>query len=232
MKQLSLLTVISIGTILLTSCASNETSESNKVMQSEIFQTYDVSYDATDEELDVYASFRFGGENGTTLKLVDKSKFFYNDIEISSHKSSWFGTSYKYEKAGSLIVEHNFKYINNDGEVYENKIPILKAEPAIENNTLSKSKGGVISWSGMPTTGKDNLEIILKDSIHIARFTTENIGANSIRVKPEELSNISVGSGSIYIERFINSSLQKATQIGGKISSKYESKKLKIKIIE
>jgi len=232
MKKINPLIAIIISALILISCASNETSESNKVVQSEIYQQYSVSYSSSNNELDVYASFRFGGENGTTLQLVEKSKIVYNDNNLKSHTSGWFGTSYKYNIKTDYKVEHKFKYINNDGEVLENSIQLLKVEPILKSIKISKSSGCVIEWEGQLTTGKDDLEIKIADSSQTLTFIPEMVGASSLTIKPNQISNLKIGNGNIYAERKVISSLEKPTLKGGKISSTYYSKKIKIEIVE
>ncbi len=105
--KLTLMPII-LFCLLLTSCKSNETSDSNKVAQSEIYQSYFVEYDASQNEFEATASFRFGGENGTTLRLVDKSNVLYNNNTMSAQTSAWTGTSYIYKKNGAVGVEHTF----------------------------------------------------------------------------------------------------------------------------
>lgn len=232
MKRTLLPISILVIAIILFSCASNETSESNKVLQSEIFQSYSITYSSSNNDLDVFAGYRFGGENGTTLKLVEKSMVFYNDIELKSHTSGWFGTSYSYKKQTTYSPQHRLKYINNDGEVFENSIELFKAEPILKDNKITKSQGCIIEWDGQATSGKDNLQISIADSNQTLLFKPEMVGANSLTIKPEQIKQLKVGVGNISIERQIFSSLQKPTLKGGKISSTYHSKTIKINIVE
>ncbi len=140
MKRVNLFGSIIILGVILTSCASNETSDSNKVVQSEIYQSYFVDYDASQNEFEATASFRFGGQNGTTLRLVDKSNVVYNNMPMSAKTSAWTGTSYQYSKNGAVGSEHSFLYVNNDNESFKNTVPLLMAEPILKNTSISKSK--------------------------------------------------------------------------------------------
>ena len=218
--------IMAIG-LFLTSCASNETSDSNKVAQSEIYQSYSVDYDASNSELEVTAGFRFGGQNGTTLRLVDKSKVKYNNMELSPKTTLLAGTSYIYSHNGPMVSEHKFEYTNNDNETFVNVVPLLKADPILNEPTISKSKNLVISWSGVPLTSKDLIELAIQDSMQTYYFSPKIIGATSITVTPDELSKLKIGKGEIYMRRTISLSLQKGKPIGGFIESEYQSIKLK-----
>jgi hypothetical protein len=232
MKKLQLVVISLLTSVLVLSCASNETSDSNKVAQSEIYQSYFVNYDASDNELEVSAGFRFGGQNGTTLRLVEKSNITYNNLKMNASTSAWTGTSYIYKMNGFVGSEHKFVYTNNDDEVFENSIPLLKAEPALKNALISKSQGTVIYWTGMPLSNKDEIEVILQDSVQSYSFYPKFVGAASLSLSPNNLELLKLGSGQICIRRSVTLSLQKGKPIGGVIGSEYQSNKIKCEFVK
>lgn len=217
--------------VILASCASNETSDSNKVAQTEIYQSYFVDYDASKNELEATASFRFGGQNGTTLRLVDKSKVSYNEKPLSAKTSAWTGTSYQYQVNGDAVVEHTFIYVNNDKQTFKNSVPLLKAEPVLENGLVSKSKGAVVSWVGTPLSSLDNVEIVIQDSVQPHYYSPKLVGATSLTLKNGDLLPLKIGKGELYIVRRVNLSLQKTNPIGGAIGSEYVSKRVAVEIV-
>lgn len=229
-KTAQFIGMVSLG-IILASCASNETSDSNKVAQSEIYQSYFVDYDASKNELEATASFRFGGQNGTTLRLVDKSKVSYNEKPMSAKTSAWTGTSYQFEVNGEAMLENTFVYVNNDKQIFKNKVPLLKAEPVLENGLISKSKGAVVSWVGTPLSSLDNVEIVIQDSVQPHYFSPKLVGATSMTLKTVDLTPVKIGKGELYIVRRVNLSLQKTNPIGGVIGSEYVSKRVAIEIV-
>lgn len=232
MKTKLILMPIILLCLLLTSCKSNETSDSNKVAQSEIYQSYFVEYDASQNEFEATASFRFGGENGTTLRLVDKSNVSYNNNTMSAQTSAWTGTSYIYKKNGAVGVEHTFLYVNNDNESFKNMIPLMTAEPILKNTTISKSKGVVISWTGVPLSSKDEIEILLSDSTQTHYFSPKIVGATSLTLGSNDLLPVKVGNGELSIIRKVTLSLQNGKPIGGVIGSEYKSKRISVKIVQ
>jgi hypothetical protein len=230
MKKIVFYSSIIAISLILNSCASNETSDSNKVVQSEIYQSYSVDYDASNNELEVTAGFRFGGQNGTTLRLVDKSKVKYNNMELSPKTSPWTGTSYIYTHNGPMVSEHKFEYTNNDNETFVNVVPLLKADPILTESVISKSNNLVISWSGVPLTSKELIELAIQDSVQTYYFSPKIIGATSITVTPTELSKLKIGKGELFMRRTVSLSLQKGKPIGGFIESEYQSVRLKCDI--
>jgi len=223
------MSIVLLG-LLLVSCKSNETSDSDKVAQSEIYQSYFVEYDASQNEFEASASFRFGGENGTTLRLVDKSNIAYNNSPMNAQTSGWTGTSYVYKRNGTVGVEHTFLYVNNDKESFKNTIPLMLAEPILKNPAISKSKGVVISWTGMPLSSKDKIEILISDSSQTHYFSPEIIGATSLTLKSTDLLPVKTGNGELSIVRRVTLSLQNGKPIGGVIGSEYKSKRIPVEI--
>lgn len=231
MKNTILMITIFVVGFILNSCKSNETSDSNKVAQSEIYQSYFVEYDASQSEFEATASFRFGGENGTTLRLVDKSNVAYNNAPMSAQTSAWTGTSYSVKKNGAVGIEHTFLYVNNDQESFKNMIPLMQAEPVLKNTTISKSKGVVIYWTGVPLSSKDEIEILLSDSSQTHYFSPKMVGATSITLNSNELKPVKAGNGELSIVRRVTLSLQNGKSIGGVIGSEYKSKRIPIEIL-
>ncbi len=231
MKRISFFIGILSISFLISSCASNETSESDKVAQSEIYQSYFVDYDASNNELKATAGFRFGGQNGTTLRLVGKSNIVYNNIAMRASTSGWTGTSYEYKKNGTPAGEHFFIYVNNDGEAFKNSIPLLPAEPILKNTTISKSKETIITWSGMPLSSNDNIDIVIKDSVQSHYFSPKIVGATTLTLKNNNLAPVKSGNCELYIVRRVTLSLQKTNPIGGVIGSEYLSKRVAVEIV-
>lgn len=226
MKYNGLNLLLFFACFLMVSCASNETSDSDKVAQSEIYQSYFVEYDASTKEFEATAGFRFGGENGTTLRLVNKSVVRYEGQEMRIIQSPWTGTSYSYAKKGVLKAEHRFEYLNNEGETFVNSVPLLQAEPILVDAKIYKSKGVVVSWAGMPLSSKDQVELVLQDSNQSYSYYPKLLGTTSIKLSAAELAPLTTGSGQISIRRSVTLSLQKGKPIGGVIGSEYQSKAL------
>ncbi len=225
------LLLFSISLVLI-SCRSNETSDSDKVVQTEIYQSYSVVYDVATKTQSVSASFRFGGINGTSLRLVKDSKVSWNNEPMHDDKSIFTGTFYETKKAGELISDNTFLYIDNDGKTYKNTVPLLKADPYIEGNVISKQASNTISWYGLPSSAMDQVKIILKDSIKEYYFYPTIIGSNDIVIKPSDLNQVKEGNANIQIQRTVTSSLQNGNSIGGEIYSEYLSLPIIVKILK
>lgn len=223
--------ICSIAVVLI-SCKSNETADSDKVVQTEIYQSYSVSYDAASKKQELGASFRFGGSNGTTLRLVKESNVTWNGQLMQEDNSIFSGTYYQYQKVGELIAENTFVYTDNDGKSYKNVIPLLKAEPIVEGNVISKQTNNVISWSGLPSSAVDEVKIILKDSVKEFYFYPRIVGSNNITISSNDLKDVKEGNANIYIQRTVTSALQNGNPIGGELYSEYLSNTIIVKIVK
>ncbi len=127
--------------LAITSCSSNETSDSKNVKQSQIYQIYHIYW--IKGEGSASASFRFGGENGTTLRLSDPSKITFNGKKLSESKFLFEGVYY----AGVQTVysdKHFFKFTDLDGKVYENGIEFKDVEILNPPKSVSKNENLVL----------------------------------------------------------------------------------------
>ena len=105
-----------VGTIaiMFASCASNETANSDTVSQSEIYQSYSVDYNDADMELSATASFRFGGNKGTTLALISPSQVTFNGEKMAQDNNMFSGTFYKINRQAKFPGSFNFVYTDSD----------------------------------------------------------------------------------------------------------------------
>ncbi len=216
---------------LLSACASNETANSDKVSQSEIYQIYSVSYNSGDMELSARATLRFGGSNGTTLLLVKPSIVKFNNEEMSMEHGSFSGTYYEINKQSDFIKNATFHYVNNDKKVFDNKINMEPIE--IENyaSILDTTKNYSIIWNGLPVGNAETITLVLEDkNYHNISVSTSIVGATSLTFSPSDLKGLTKGSANIYISRKSDFSLKEGTHLGGSIYSTYTSKKVGITI--
>src|SRR6476620_1924734 len=88
--------------LLLSACASTDSSNSDNVKQTEVWQNYWVEYDDASNALTSGCTFRFGGSTGTTLLLTKPANVTFDGQEMTSSsgvliKGVIGGTHYGYE---------------------------------------------------------------------------------------------------------------------------------------
>lgn len=221
---------ISLLVAILCSCASTETANSDAVKQTEIYQQYSITYDAGDKECTAFATFRFGGNKGTTLILTNLSEVFFNHEKMAMEQSSFSGTYYKISKQADYSNDYFFKYINNDKKVFNNNMTLSPIIMDIFSTTLDKREEYKVTWRAALLNSEEVILTIQDEQHHTVTTATSIAGANSITVKPDALVNLQAGNGQIYLTRKKTSALSEANALGGTISITYISAKQGIKI--
>jgi hypothetical protein len=231
MKKLSYLFFAMILFPFLNSCVSNETANSDTVKQSEIYQSYTVTYDAGDMELSSTAFFRFGGSAGTTLNLVKPSKIIFNGQEMAMGKNIFSGTFYETSQQIEPAKSYTFVFTDTDNKTYTNTARIDPIEISGYPATIKKSESLKVSWTGAPVQQDERVYVSLegKDLVNCSS-STNIVGANSVEISPELLKDLKAGEANIVLKREKNLSLQEATHLGGNYSITYVAKKVSAKV--
>jgi hypothetical protein len=134
------------------SCASNETADSKDVNQSKIYQDYGYSW--TSSGAYVTAAFRFGGENGTTLKFDDPGAVIYNGKSMEQAKYLVGGAYYAADEK-EYSPEHTWKFKDAAGKIYENSFRFEKLEFKSTPDELVKGKNLVIELNRPVNAGEE-----------------------------------------------------------------------------
>ncbi len=166
MNRIFLFAVIS----LITSCVSNETADSKDVSQSEIYQTYRVNW--AEGSGSVRASFRFGGENGTTLRMAESAKIIYNGKKLREGKFLLGGAFYSSDQV-AYSPTHTFRFTDNDGQVYENSFEFERLEFKNAPKTITKGEDLVLPLSRKLENGE---QINLRAQADTTSFNEMEIG--------------------------------------------------------
>ncbi|MBU0489127.1 MAG: hypothetical protein KKA07_18510 [Bacteroidetes bacterium] len=218
--------------ILLTGCASTETAKSDAVKQSEIYQDYNIEYDAGSEELSVDVTFRFGGDKGTTLELSGDSKILFNGEELRSG-TRFFGGAYYYDSfKGELPQTLTFEYTNNDGEKYVNTNTIVPVFYAEYPGSVKKGESFSVSWSGGALGSDEDMYGTISDNNgHSYQCNTSATGATSISFPPNATAEMEAGKAKITLKRKVKKTPEQTTNIGGRIELSFETEKKQIEIL-
>jgi hypothetical protein len=231
MKKSGLFILSIIILIIISSCASNETANSDKVNQSEIYQIYSVSYNAGDMELSARATFRFGGSNGTTLMLVNPSIVKFNTEEMPYKHGAFSGTYYEINKQSDFIKNAVFYYKNNDKKTFDNSIKMQPIEIVDFPSKVDTTKNYSVTWTGLPVANGETVTLVLEDKkYHTVSVSTNIVGAISIGFSPSDLKGLVGGSANIYISRKTDFPLKEGNHLGGTIYSTYTSRKVGVSI--
>jgi hypothetical protein len=107
--------------LALAACSSNEIGNSKDVAQETIYQQYRISYTEGDEKATVFAQFRFGGQNGTTLVLNPPSGVQFDGTAIKVDSSDFGGAFYEVQKPiAGFYGSHSFVFTDLNRKKFEN----------------------------------------------------------------------------------------------------------------
>lgn len=230
MKNLFISLIVVAFSLLFSACVSNEVADSDKVSQEEIYQTYRVTVDASDQSVTGFSSFRFGGSSGTTLRLTAGSNVTWNGIEMTQEQNIFMGAFYERKEKASLQSIHSFVFADTEKKVYTNEIELMPAEPQDVPGSFSANKTLTISWSGQALREGEVLTCNLKDSTFTTSVSIDLMGATSIQIKPEDWKKTKMGLINLSFERSYKQSLKEATHLGGTIEAVYISNSYPIEI--
>jgi hypothetical protein len=230
MKSISTLLML-ILLLFLISCASNETANSDAVKQSEIYQSYTVTYDEGDMELTATAFFRFGGATGTTLNLVKPSCVTFNGNKMDAGSNVFSGTFYETNQQVPPSKSYNFVFTDCDKKIYSNAVSLYPFKlddcPAV----IKRSEGFKIKWVGAPIQKDERIEVLLEDNNKsFFNATSYEAGATSIDITPDKLKDMKPGDAAIDVKRIESTSLNEATHLGGNLTVTYVAKRVSVKV--
>lgn len=217
--------------LFLCACVSNETANSDTVKQTEIYQSYYVTYDAGDMELSATSSFRFGGSSGTTLNLVKPSKVTFNGEEMAMGKNIFSGTFYETNQQTQTSKTNTFVFTDTENKTYTNSATIESLEISEYPATINKRESFKVSWTGNPVQNGERVYVSIEGKdLTSCSSSTDMVGATSIELKPELLKDLKPGEANISLKREISNSLTNATHLGGNITITYIAKKVATKV--
>lgn len=180
MKKLHLLPLA--AALVLAGCASNETAKSGTVKQSEIYQSYNITWDGDSQDYSAAATFRFGGENGTTLSLSDGSSVTVNGTEMNEGKMLFGGAYYNFEDK-LYNPKNTFRFTDTDKKTFENGSPFEAIEFAEKITSVAADAPFEIAISR---------DVKPNEKIMLTVEDTSNTMSAQVTVLPSDMTNPSV----------------------------------------
>src|SRR6187551_469702 len=222
--------------LLITSCSSNETSDSKNVKQSEIYQTYRINW--SNGSGSATASFRFGGENGTTLRLNEPSKVTYNGQKLTEGKFLFGGAFYQGDQV-KYSSKHVFRFTDSDGKVYENTYEFEPIEFKNPPKTVSKSADLILPLSRRIKNDESlrfasQCDTVKSNEMPISTSKDDlvyyNDSAQQLIIKPAFFEGFTNLPALIWMEKSeLKESLDQSTNLPGELHFSYQSKQVNIR---
>ena len=236
-KKLLKLFLFTLGVLFFTggACPSNDTTASNKVAQSEIYQSYTVK--ESGQNYEVTAFFRVGGSTGTTLALIAPSKVTFNGQLMQEQKNTSSGTFYTIN-VPSNTPNGTFAFTDRAGKTYSNKIDLAKTAL---NSTALKTNGvtPVNIPLSRPSSDSANFTLELNNqTVFVSQFPSQTSDAyfdkakNSIVLMPAAWKKMPNGNVSLNLEVSNSIPTQQGTGLGGNISFNYSTAPINFSLLK
>ena len=226
MKRTITLSLALIGVLFFTSCKREE---SISIDQNRIYSEYIYSYNASLNKSTVTARFRVDHNNGKKIELSYPSRVSFNGSALAwrnvlgAYEASQFGNS----------VGSGFEYYDIDGNVFSNSVQIIpSSEIPFGLTNISQSGNFFLPWTGEPLQMGEEIKVTISggDQTTSRSWTLTNIGASHFILDENRLRDLVPGAAQIRIERTRSTSLEQSNLAGGRITSKYLSRKINIQI--
>ncbi|MFT4601301.1 MAG: hypothetical protein ACI857_001479 [Arenicella sp.] len=221
--------IIAVSTLMV-ACTKEDSSDVNQQM---IYSDYEVFYNKNEDKTHVVAKFRFGGPTGTVLELSDStnaSVSFEGDVLPFD---PWYNAHHK-EYAGN-ITTGSFSYTNTDGVTYVNAIPSGESiDFPIGFDTINKTAAETVAWAGTALVADQQVSLFVGTWTwgEDALFYTNALGATDVVMGINEMSNLAVGSSTVYMDRSTAKDISSGTPEGGRIRYKYRGTNVTAAVVE
>lgn len=207
-------------------CPSNDTTASNKVAQSEIYQSYLVTQSG--DSYDVNAYFRVGGRTGTTLALVAPSRVTFNGQVMKENLNTSSGTFYSTTVPAST-ASGSFVFTDRNSKSYTNNIDLSRVAINPSKTSSNGAEPLAVPLSRAPAdTASFNLQLnnrlvfvdAEKGEMSEAFYDR---AARSIVILPTAWKDVPNGNVSLDLEIRDNISTQQGTGLGGEMAFTYDA---------
>ncbi len=217
---------IAAAVLLLASCKSNEIGNSKDVNPDAIYQEYNVSGAEGENDATFIAQFRFGGDNGTTLVLNDKSQVSFDGKVLAVDSSSGMGAYYQTKlPMASAAGNHKWTFTDGNEKNYTNTFTLQPFTLVTKFATPIPQANLELNFSGLEDN--DEISISINDTSHSSsRYrdvdTTVKINGGKVIIAASQIKKLAPGPLTIDVSKEQNINLKEATKEGGAIMYRYE----------
>lgn len=213
--------------VVFTSCTGESAGDVN---QDRIYTEYEQFYNSNTGVTTVIARFRFGGALGTLLELDSTDNVKFNG-DVLPYNIFWGGHAKDY--VGN-IPPGTFVYTNLDGNVFTNTVPTFETIDFPSNFTeLSRSSAYDFQWTG--TALGQNQEV----GVFVGSWAwgddtwnfTSSVGATNMVFGVNSVSNLPLGTSTVYLDRTTRKTNIQGTSRGGVIKGKFRAPNRVINVI-
>lgn len=229
MKNSVLLSAIA-ASVVFAACQSNETGNSKDVSQDQIYRNYEVTIDEEKATATVGTTFRFAGENGTTLRLNAPSKVTANGTELVLDSLLFGGAYYKSvspiaAQANKVEISFTDSKESTLNESFEAGNGVLQNVP----DTIFLGKDFSVSYTYSGGEKANSFEVAVTDSKNqTLSFYATSDAEKSVNIPGSATDSLAVGELSLQLISHARKELDNHNSLGGKIDFSCEHKPVKV----
>lgn len=221
----ALMGLISIST-LVSSCQKEDSSDVN---QDKIYTVYELFYNANTDKTVAITRLRFGSPTGTLLEATAPASVTFNG-DVMPYSAIYSGHAKEY--AGK-ITTGTFAYTNTENTVYSNTVPFMDtiAHP-VGFDTIIKSQANTYTWIGNPLSTNERADLFIgswtwgQDALFFALQ-----GQTDIVMGVNQLSNLALGTSTVYVDRVNEVAVSQGTSEGGVIRTRYRPVNVQVQVV-
>jgi hypothetical protein len=218
--------LLSIPSIFLISCNSNEIGSSKDVNPEAIYFDYKIWGDEGNENLTVKLQYRFGGENGTTLTMEKPAKVQLDGEIIVVDSTKMSGAFYEVEKSIEKFKgEHTITFTAFNEKKYSEKFRFQPLSLKTQLPAVLKRGKLLLEVDGL--AAKDFVRVILTDT----SFTSEGVNRlnkvnnGQVIITEDDLKNLVNGPIQLELIKEEVKPIKNRTREGGRLSISYGLKR-------
>ena len=228
LKSLKACFVFAFAMLILASCNREDSADVN---QDRIYTLYELFYNENDDVTHAIARFRFGSRTGTLLELTGSAEVTFNG-EPMPYSVLWSGHHLAF--AGK-VNGGTYEYTNVEGGVFTNTVSAYGDIAFPDDFTeLDKTQAYTLEWQGSALSANEHVGIFVgtwgwgDDAL----FTQSADNATNIIMGVNGLSNLAVGSATVYMDRWTERNATDTPNAGGKVIGKHRALNATVTVFE
>ncbi|MCB0596209.1 MAG: hypothetical protein H6557_13150 [Lewinellaceae bacterium] len=212
-----------LGSLAFFSCNSES---SDSVNQDRIFTVYELFYNANEDKTYARATFYFSNELGTRLELAGDSKVSFDGDPLTFNPVLAY---YEREYAG-FRPQGAFEWTDTEGNAFRNTVEIRPIRFASGIDTIDRSQSYELFWEEGELKANELVVLTINgENEGDARiFSTNDVGATSIILAKNKLSEVGQGPGTVFLERSFIPAIQEAPSAGGRVTGRQRAENLEV----
>lgn len=203
--------------------------ESVNIDQNRIYAAYAFTFDADKNKSTATATFRLDNSSGKKLELSYPARVDFNGEILSWRNALGY---YEISRSGNEGAG-SFNYFDLDDHTFSNEVSSLNAiEIPFGLTNISQSGNFFLPWTGAALQSGETIKVTISGGAQsISKsWTIGTVGSTHIILNQSKLDDLVIGTAVLRIERESSKIVGQSNLSGGRLTSKYLSRKVNVNI--